>query len=164
MDMVITKKSMPWRVGCTLIDCTLQHLNKECPWLGGFSYASPGFGFHWGRICGVWMPRGCKNGPLTFRGWTMYKATKPWFSFMFILPAVLWRCWLGGRKGIRPVKKLSGGVLAWLSVWSEVQMICIWSSWCYCHPIISCSRKIQNGLLSGAGLARLPWKKAAKRT
>jgi len=25
---------------------------------------------------------------------------------------------LGGRKGIRPVKKLSGGVLAWLSVWS----------------------------------------------
>ena len=31
---------------------------------------------------------------------------------------------VGGRKGIRPVKKLSGGVLAWLSVWSEVQ-ICI---------------------------------------
>ena len=32
-----------------------------------------------------------------------------------------WRCWLGGSKGIRPVKKLSGEVLAWLSVWSEVQ-------------------------------------------
>jgi len=27
---------------------------------------------------------------------------------------------VGGRKGIRPVKKLSGGVLAWLSIWSEV--------------------------------------------
>jgi len=26
--------------------------------------------------------------------------------------------WLCSRKGIRPVKKLSGGVLAWLSVWS----------------------------------------------
>ena len=26
---------------------------------------------------------------------------------------------LGGRKGIRPVKKLSGGVLVWLSVWSK---------------------------------------------
>ena len=26
------------------------------------------------------------------------------------------------------VKKLSGEVLVWLSVWSEVQMICIWSS------------------------------------
>ena len=28
---------------------------------------------------------------------------------------MLWCCWLGGRKGIRPVKKLSGGLLAWLS-------------------------------------------------
>ena len=35
---------------------------------------------------------------------------------------------------------------AWLSVWSEVQMICMWSSWFHCHPIISCSSKIQNGL------------------
>jgi len=26
------------------------------------------------------------------------------------------------------LKKLSDEVLAWLSVWSEVQMICIWSS------------------------------------
>ena len=59
---------------------------------------------------------------------------------------MLWCCWLGSRKGIRPVKKLSGGVLAWLSVWREVQMICIWSSWCHCHPVISCSSKIQNGL------------------
>ena len=22
----------------------------------------------------------------------------------------------------------------WLSVWSEVQIVCIWSSWCHCHP------------------------------
>ena len=29
------------------------------------------------------------------------------------MPSVLWRCWLGGSKGIRPVKKLSGGVLAY---------------------------------------------------
>jgi len=66
--------------------------------------------------------------------------------FQLILPSVLWRCWLGSRKGIQPVKKLSGKVLAWLSVWSEVQMICIWSSWCHCHPVISCSSRIQNGL------------------
>jgi len=26
------------------------------------------------------------------------------FFITFILPSVLWRCWLGGRKGIRPVK------------------------------------------------------------
>ena len=50
------------------------------------------------------------------------------------LPSVLWRCWLGGRKGIRPVKKLSSEVLAWLSVWSEVQT-CIWPSWCHCHSL-----------------------------
>jgi len=58
-----------------------------------------------------------------------------------------WELWLGGRNGIRPVKKLSGEVLARLSVLSEVQMICIWSSWCHCHPIIPCCSKIQNGLL-----------------
>ena len=57
-----------------------------------------------------------------------------------LMPSVLWRCWLGGRKGIRPVKKLSGEVLAWLSVWSEVQT-CIWHSWCHCHSF-SCFRLI----------------------
>jgi len=43
-------------------------------------------------------------------------------------------------------KNLSDEVLAWLSVRSEVQTICIWSSWCHCHPIISCFVKIQIGL------------------
>ena len=42
---------------------------------------------------------------------------------------MLWCCWLSGRKGI-----LSGVVLAWLSVWSEVQT-CIWPSWCHCHSL-----------------------------
>ena len=49
---------------------------------------------------------------------------------VFLIPF----CWLGGRKGIRPVKKLSGGVLAWLSVWCNVQS-CIWPSWCHCHSL-----------------------------
>jgi len=43
-------------------------------------------------------------------------------------------------------KKLSDEVLEWLSVWSELQMICIWSSWCRCHPIISCFIKIHISL------------------
>jgi len=46
-------------------------------------------------------------------------------------------------------KKLSDEVLAWLSVWSEVQMICIWFSWPHCHPIISCCIKIPNGCWTG---------------
>ena len=59
-----------------------------------------------------------------------------------LLPSVLWCCWLGGRKGIRPVKKLSSGVLAWLSVWSEVQtQTCIWPSWCHCHSLSLASVK-----------------------
>ena len=61
-------------------------------------------------------------------------------THVVVLPSVLWRCWLGGRKGIRPVKTLSGGVLAWLSVWSEVQT-CIWPSWCHCHSLSLASVK-----------------------
>ena len=57
-----------------------------------------------------------------------------------ILPSVLWCCWLGGRKGILPVQKLSDGVLAWLFVWSEVQT-CIWPSWCHCHSLSLASVK-----------------------
>ena len=57
-----------------------------------------------------------------------------------LLPSVLWRCWLGGRKGIRPVKNLSGGVLAWLSVWSVMQTF-IWPSWCHCHSLSLASVK-----------------------
>jgi len=34
--------------------------------------------------------------------------------------------WASGRYPV--CKKLSDEVLAWLSVWSELQMICIWSS------------------------------------
>ena len=65
------------------------------------------------------------------------------FSISFsgrFLPSVLWHCCLGGRKGIRPVKTLSGGVMAWLSVWSEVQT-CIWPSWCHCHSLSLASVK-----------------------
>ena len=79
-----------------------------------------------------------------------------------VWPSVLRRCWLGGRKGIWPVKKLSGGVLAWLSVWSEAKT-CIWSSSCYCHSL-SCFSKIQIGftflVLAHAGK---PGQRAVKR-
>ena len=48
---------------------------------------------------------------------------------------------LVGRQEGHPVcKKLSGGVLAWLSVWSEVQT-CICSCWCHCHSLSLASVK-----------------------
>jgi len=37
-------------------------------------------------------------------------------------------------------KKLSGGMLVWLSIWSEVQTW-IWPSWCYCHSLSLASVK-----------------------
>ena len=63
-----------------------------------------------------------------------------WISFPVVWPSVLWRCWLGGRKGIRPVKNLSDVVLAWLSVWNEVQT-CIWPGWYHCHSLSLASVK-----------------------
>ena len=49
---------------------------------------------------------------------------------------------LVGRQEGHPARKnLSDEVLVWLPVWSKVQMTCIWSSWCHCHPIISASVK-----------------------
>jgi len=57
-----------------------------------------------------------------------------WVLIARQLPSVLWRCWLSGRKGIQLVKNLNGGVLAWLSVWSEMQT-CIRPSWCHCHSL-----------------------------
>ena len=35
---------------------------------------------------------------------------------------------LGVGKSSWPVKKLSDELLVWLSVWSEVQIVCIWKS------------------------------------
>jgi len=52
--------------------------------------------------------------------------------------------WASGRAP--GLQKLRNEVLEWLSVRSKVQMICIWSTWCQCHPITSCFIKIQIGL------------------
>ena len=47
---------------------------------------------------------------------------------------------VGRQEGHPAYKKLSGGVLAWLSVWSKVQT-CIWPSWCHCHSLSLASVK-----------------------
>ena len=43
-------------------------------------------------------------------------------------------------------------MLAWLPVWTEEQLIGIWSGWYYCHLVISCFTEIQNSLSFCAGL------------
>ena len=47
---------------------------------------------------------------------------------------------VGLQEGHPACKKLWGGVLVWLSVWSEVQT-CIWPSWCHCHSLSLASVK-----------------------
>ena len=47
---------------------------------------------------------------------------------------------VGQQEGHLACKKLSGGVLAWLSVWSKVQT-CIWPRRCQCHSLSLASLK-----------------------
>jgi len=41
---------------------------------------------------------------------------------------------VGGCQEEHLACKLSDVVLAWLSVWSEVQIVIVWSSCCHCRP------------------------------
>jgi len=72
-------------------------------------------------------------------------AQQPTVSRLSSIHRMIWYYWLGegfafsaltllvGRQEGHPAcKKLSGGVLAWLSVWSAVQT-CIRPSWFHCH-------------------------------
>ena len=59
-------------------------------------------------------------------------------------------------------KKLSGGVLAWLSVWSEVQT-CIWPSWCHCHSLCLASVKSRLVLPFWYRLTQVVPERAVKR-
>ena len=72
---------------------------------------------------------------------------------------------VGRQEGHPACKKLSGGVLVWLSVWSKV-LTCIWPSWWHCHSVltVSCCSKIQIGFtfLVPAHLGS-PGKRAVKR-
>jgi len=58
---------------------------------------------------------------------------------------------------------IGGCVLAWLSVWSEMQT-CIWPSWCHCHSLYLASVKSMIGFtfLVPAHLGN-PGKRAVKR-
>ena len=48
---------------------------------------------------------------------------------------------VGRLEGHPACKKLCDGLLAWLSVWSEVQT-CIWPSWCHCLSFVSVKSRL----------------------
>ena len=64
------------------------------------------------------------------------RASLPLDWYQIILPGAFSALTLlvGRQEGHPACKKQSGGVLAWLSVWSEVQT-CLWPSWCQCHSL-----------------------------
>ena len=69
-----------------------------------------------------------------------------WFIFSFhllFMPSVLWCCWLGGRKGIRPVKNewWGAGVVICLEWGADLHMAQLMPL----PPTVSCSSKIQIG-------------------
>ena len=71
---------------------------------------------------------------VVFLGWTLHTISMA--AFLLNVTSSVRR-----QEGHLACKK-SGGVLVWLSVWSEVQT-CIWPSWC--HRTVSCCSKIQIG-------------------
>ena len=78
------------------------------------------------------------------------------------VPSVLWHCWLGVRKSIRPVKK-------WVMGYWHGYLSRVWCKFAYgpadatATPSSLASVKFRMVYLSGAGLPRLSWKKAVKR-
>jgi len=64
-------------------------------------------------------------------------------SLFYTIAAYAFSAWtllVGRQEGHPACKKTSGGVLAWLSIWSEMQT-CIWPSWCQCHSLSLASVK-----------------------
>ena len=80
------------------------------------------------------------------------------FSFAFsALTLLVW--W---QEGHPACKKLSSEVLAWFSVWSEMQT-CIWPSWCHCHSLSLASVKSRLALPFCYRLTSSPGQRAVKR-
>ena len=77
------------------------------------------------------------NGSLLPGLWLMSPAGWHLQCLSFIALTLL----VGRQEGHPSCKKLSGGVLAWLSViWNEVQT-CIWPRWCHCQSLSLASVK-----------------------
>jgi len=97
------------------------------------------------------------DGRVTANGWSDWNSCHTVKTHMVSMPSALswlFRCsdvafsaltlLVGRQEGHPACKKLSGRLLAWLSVWSEVQT-CIWPSWCHCHSPVSCFSIIHIG-------------------
>ena len=90
----------------------------------------------WAMVC--WAhPRPCHK---THLDWFICLCRDLFPSFACIIAFSTLTLLVGRQEGHQACKKLSGGVLVWLSVWSVVQT-CIWPSWCHCHSLSLASVK-----------------------
>jgi len=85
----------------------------------------------------------CWSGGVIF--WPIFYCTvsriTSWVIFIaFIQSFSALTLFVGRQERHSACKKLSGGVLAWLPVWSEMQT-CIWPSWCHYHSLSLASVK-----------------------
>ena len=55
-------------------------------------------------------------------------------AFIILKNSIALALLVGQQEGHPACKKLSDGVLAWISFWNKVQT-CIWPSWCHCHSL-----------------------------
>ena len=79
----------------------------------------------------------CLHGCCPYEPWAQYRKYRKIFPKIFVLSVSAFSALtllVGRQEGHLACKKLSGEVLAWLSVWSEVQT-CIWPGWCHCHSL-----------------------------
>ena len=71
-----------------------------CSW-----YSVPRINIHLDWLNGSMLSRFFLPWVVTFSTWTVISnCLHVFFHWRRTMPSVLWRCWLGGRKGIRPVK------------------------------------------------------------
>ena len=108
--------------------------SAKVPWVAPLVCGQyPGVGCQQGagseRVCRVWTTKRHRWVLLSFLNWDLAYCA---FSALTLL--------VGRQEGHPACKKLSGGVLAWLSVWSEVHT-CIWPNWCHCHSLSLASVK-----------------------
>jgi len=82
-----------------------------------------------------------------------------WLVILGSMPSVLWCCWLGTRKDIRPVK-----IERWGTGVVNCLCVCKWFAYSPTDANVTPSSlapvKSRMVYLSGAGLPRLSWKKA----
>ena len=115
---------------CNSRDSCIFWINRTAFSLGWAAFPS----FYWPDALPVAQPTASKH-------WRDQTTVIQIFGLdVWAMPSVLWLAFraltllVGRQEGHPACKKLSGGVLAWLSVWSEVQT-CIWPSWCHCHSL-----------------------------